>query len=167
MIRFIIIVMFLSIPSIGLSSPCDKGDMLQWKYGPFDPPYTFRVRNNATIEEWNHATVSKPDTAQIAVDCVEYISSFKLRDDKKRDIKKEGLRRVQIIDDSIKSLGEAIRYAKNLSRWDGIGVSLTANELAIKNIALAGKDAIAFIIGATDAEVTDYNVVDDPNWTQE
>lgn len=87
--------------------------------------------------------------------------SENLKRNKIAEIKAEGLRRIRVVDDSISNVGEAIRYAKNLSRWLADGKTLTADELSVLAVAEATRDAIIVVKAyITDAEIIAYN----PNW---
>ncbi len=105
---------------------------------------------------------SGTDTVYVSTDLQLEDSRFS----KIQEVEAEGLARIQNIDDSILTLGDAIRYTKTLVRFSALGVTLTANENTIVSIAQAGRDAIVTLNGYTSlGQITAFDSVDDVNWT--
>lgn len=156
---FIYLILLFLITSAPAVAACSKDAALQWKYAPY-----VNTRSG-NITKFTHPTEPQPTTAEeFAVICNDY-TSYKIKVDMVDGVKAEGLRRVHAVDDSITSLGKAIRYAKNLGRWQAEGKTLTADESSILAIATVGRDAIVFIkTTATESEIASYDPLNDPNW---
>lgn len=143
------IIIFLFFPVIVSGVECNKRKVLYDAFGPFNFPYEMITKgtgDNFIIINFNHPTEPWPDQDTIDAKCALYELPV-AKEIKITEIKSGGLVLIRAQDDSIQTLGEAIRYAKSLARFEALGVSLSTKEEAIKSTGEAGRDMVIEVNG--------------------